>query len=319
MVSLRTESAAGCPRLPATRARRPAALRLLLLLGAVLKPQESLAQPVTTPGSLGSEGKMVQKYETYVQNCWLEYKKLMDPLEKDWCDWAMIRSRVWLKRSLTPALGQRAPERRSEPLCCAFRPDVPKRRPEVLPGRFRVPLATTMAMSFEWPWQYRFPPFFTLQPNVDTRQKQLAAWCSLVLSFCRLHKQSSMTVMEAQESPLFNNVKLQRKLPVESIQIVLEELRKKGNLEWLDKNKSSFLIMWRRPEEWGKLIYQWVSKSGQNNSVFTLYELTNGEDTEDEEFHGLDEATLLRALQALQQEHKAEIITVSDGRGVKFF
>nr|XP_059853448.1 vacuolar protein-sorting-associated protein 25 isoform X2 [Delphinus delphis] len=70
-----------------------------------------------------------------------------------------------------------------------------------------------MAMSFEWPWQYRFPPFFTLQPNVDTRQKQLAAWCSLVLSFCRLHKQSSMTVMEAQESPLFNNVKLQRILP----------------------------------------------------------------------------------------------------------
>ncbi|KAG3268884.1 vacuolar protein-sorting-associated protein 25 isoform X1 [Ictidomys tridecemlineatus] len=139
-----------------------------------------------------------------------------------------------------------------------------------------------MAMSFEWPWQYRFPPFFTLQPNVDTRQKQLAAWCSLVLSFCRLHKQSSMTVMEAQESPLFNNVKLQRKLPVESIQIVLEELRKKGNLEWLDKNKSSFLIMWRRPEEWGKLIYQWVSRSGQNNSVFTLYELTNGEDTENE-------------------------------------
>ncbi|KAF6098103.1 vacuolar protein sorting 25-like protein [Phyllostomus discolor] len=129
-----------------------------------------------------------------------------------------------------------------------------------------------MAMSFEWPWQYRFPPFFTLQPNVDTRQKQLAAWCSLVLSFCRLHKQSSMTVMEAQESPLFNNVKLQRKLPVESIQIVLEELRKKGNLEWLDKNKSSFLIMWRRPEEWGKLIYQWVSRSGQNNSVFTLYD-----------------------------------------------
>uniref|UniRef100_A0A7N5P1G1 Vacuolar protein-sorting-associated protein 25 n=1 Tax=Ailuropoda melanoleuca TaxID=9646 RepID=A0A7N5P1G1_AILME len=93
-----------------------------------------------------------------------------------------------------------------------------------------------MAMSFEWPWQYRFPPFFTLQPNVDTRQKQLAAWCSLVLSFCRLHKQSSMTVMEAQESPLFNNVKLQRKLPVESIQVVLEELRKKGGFSlWPQK------------------------------------------------------------------------------------
>uniref|UniRef100_A0A8C0XLY8 Vacuolar protein-sorting-associated protein 25 n=1 Tax=Castor canadensis TaxID=51338 RepID=A0A8C0XLY8_CASCN len=185
--------------------------------------------------------------------------------------------------------------------------------PKCAPGQV-LPLAPSRPLILR-----PFPSPGRLQPNVDTRQKQLAAWCSLVLSFCRLHKQSSMTVMEAQESPLFNNVKLQRKLPMESIQIVLEELRKKGNLEWLDKNKSSFLIMWRRPEEWGKLIYQWVSRSGQNNSVFTLYELTNGEDTEDEEFHGLDEATLLRALQALQQEHKAEIITISDGRGVKFF
>ncbi|KAH0511909.1 Vacuolar protein-sorting-associated protein 25 [Microtus ochrogaster] len=84
-----------------------------------------------------------------------------------------------------------------------------------------------MAMSFEWPRQYRFPPF--------TRQEQLA-----------LRKQSSMTV-----SPLLNNVKLQRKLR-------------------LDKNKSSFPIMWQRPEEWGKFIYQWVSRSCQNNSVFTL-------------------------------------------------
>lgn len=49
-----------------------------------------------------------------------------------------------------------------------------------------------------------------LQPNVDTRQKQLAAWCSLVLSYCRLSKQCSMTVMEAQDSPLFHNRKLQR-------------------------------------------------------------------------------------------------------------
>ncbi|KFV63266.1 Vacuolar protein-sorting-associated protein 25, partial [Dryobates pubescens] len=127
------------------------------------------------------------------------------------------------------------------------------------------------------------------------------------------------SVGSVQPSPLFANHRLQRKLPLESIQVVLEELRKNGNLEWLDKNKTSFLIMWRRPEEWGKLIYQWVLRNGLTNSVFTLYELVSGDDTENEEFHGLDETMLLRALQALQQEHKAEIITLDDGRGVKFF
>uniref|UniRef100_A0AAR2K8N9 Vacuolar protein-sorting-associated protein 25 n=1 Tax=Pygocentrus nattereri TaxID=42514 RepID=A0AAR2K8N9_PYGNA len=143
-------------------------------------------------------------------------------------------------------------------------------------------------MSFEWPWQYNFPPFFTLQPNVDTRQKQLAAWCSLVLSYCRHRKLYTVDVLEVQESPVFNNKKIERKLSVEAIQVVFEELRKKGNLEWMDKNKTRCLIMWRRPEEWGKLIYQWVSKNGMVNSVFTLYELSNGEDTENEgisDFH----------------------------------
>ncbi|KAM9772866.1 vacuolar protein-sorting-associated protein 25 [Syngnathus typhle] len=174
-------------------------------------------------------------------------------------------------------------------------------------------------MTFEWPWQYNFPPFFTLQPNVDTRQKQLAAWCSLALAYYRHQKLYTLDVMEAQESPVFNNRKIKRKLSVEAIQVVFEELRKKGNLEWMDKNKSRCLVMWRRPEEWGKLMYNWVSKSGMNNTVFTLFELANGDDTEGEEFHGLEEWMLLRSLQALQTEGKAEIFSMDDGKGVKFF
>uniref|UniRef100_A0A673K913 Vacuolar protein-sorting-associated protein 25 n=1 Tax=Sinocyclocheilus rhinocerous TaxID=307959 RepID=A0A673K913_9TELE len=158
-----------------------------------------------------------------------------------------------------------------------------------------------------------------LQPNVDTRQKQLAAWCSLVLSFCRQSKLFTLDVLEAQESAVFNNNRIHRKLSVEAIQVVFEELRKTGNLEWLDKNKSRCLIMWRRPEEWGKLIHQWVSKNGMVNSVFTLYELSNGDDTEKEEFHGLEDWMLLRSLQALQADGKAEIISMDDGKGVKFF
>ncbi|PNJ07064.1 RAMP2 isoform 3 [Pongo abelii] len=55
MASLRVERAGG-PRLPRTQAGRPAALRLLLLLGAVLKPHEALAQPLPTTGTPASEG-----------------------------------------------------------------------------------------------------------------------------------------------------------------------------------------------------------------------------------------------------------------------
>ncbi|XP_003913148.1 receptor activity-modifying protein 2 [Papio anubis] len=89
MAWLRVERAGG-PRPPRTRAGRPAALRLLLLLGAVLKPHEALAQPLPTTGTTGSEGVTVKNYETAVQCCWNHYKDQMDSIEKDWCDWAMI-------------------------------------------------------------------------------------------------------------------------------------------------------------------------------------------------------------------------------------
>lgn len=64
--------------------------------------------------------------------------------------------------------------------------------------------------TFQWPWQYEFPPFFTLQTNLDTRSKQLEGWCDLVLAYYRHIKGFTMDVNEAQTSPLFNNAKINR-------------------------------------------------------------------------------------------------------------
>lgn len=65
--------------------------------------------------------------------------------------------------------------------------------------------------GFQWPWQYEFPPFFTLQPNSDTRSKQIEAWCDLVLAYYRANRTFIMDLNEAaQSSPLFYNSKINR-------------------------------------------------------------------------------------------------------------
>lgn len=102
--------------------------------------------------------------------------------------------------------------------------------------------------------------------------------------------------------------------------MVLEELRKKGHLEWKDpKTRKECLIMWRTPEEWGKLIYKYVSDRSMTNTVCTLFELTNGDETEGQEFHGLEQWLLLRALKSLEIDGKAEMMSFGDNEGVKFF
>ncbi|XP_064646699.1 vacuolar protein-sorting-associated protein 25-like [Lineus longissimus] len=169
--------------------------------------------------------------------------------------------------------------------------------------------------TFDWPWQYNFPPFFTIQPNVDTRKKQLEAWCNLVLAYYRHKKLYSLDVGESQTSLLFSNKKLDRKLSIDAIYTILEELCKRGNVEWKDKTKKQCLLMWRTPDEWGKMMYQWVCDNGKNNTVCTLYELVNGDDTNNEEFYGMEDWLLARSLKTLQAQNKA-IMMGTDG--VKF-
>lgn len=42
------------------------------------------------------------------------------------------------------------------------------------------------------------------------------------------------------------------------------------------------LILWRRPDEWGRLIRDWIVATGQDKSIMTFFELTEGDLVEDQ-------------------------------------
>ena len=130
----------------------------------------------------------------------------------------------------------------------------------------------------EWPWQYSFPPFFTLQPHQATRAKQIEAWRHLVLNYCQVglivHQQleilksspeifpiqfntvSTLDLASAPDLPLFHNTSISRRLPVDAIKEVLDDLAGMGNLEWVDKTKRRGLVYWRSPQQIGQEIYK---------------------------------------------------------------
>eukprot|EP00731_Ephydatia_muelleri_P019657 Em0012g482a len=162
-----------------------------------------------------------------------------------------------------------------------------------------------------------------MQPNSDTRSKQVNVWCDLVLEYFKANKNYILDVNEAQTSPLFCNSAINRKLSTDGIVLILLELEKRGNLEWQDKQKSRCLVMWRTPSEWGKLVYKWAVDSGLANSVCTLYEIHSGADTTSEEFSNIEPWMLKKTILALQSEGKAEYIhginPDDSDAGVKFF
>ena len=184
----------------------------------------------------------------------------------------------------------------------------------------------------EVPWQYDFPPFFTLQLNDKTRLKQLEAWCDLVLLYCKINRIFILDLIETQTSDLFYNKKIDRKLSLEVIQLIVDELVRTGKAEWISveaavskkkqeqQQPTRAIILWHTVDEWAKLIYDYVCNQSLQNTVCTYYELTEADECRREEFYKLNVEILRKALRNLQKQNRAEIFQLDDmSEGVKFF
>lgn len=127
-------------------------------------------------------------------------------------------------------------------------------------------------VEIEWPWQYNFPPFFTLQPHPETRSKQVAAWKNLILNYCQKSKTYIVDIREANTIPLFNNHAINRKLEENVIISILAELQKSENAAPIDKSKYRWQIFWHTPVEWASIIYDYINNRGNmiNSNILKM-------------------------------------------------
>jgi ESCRT-II complex subunit VPS25 len=171
--------------------------------------------------------------------------------------------------------------------------------------------------DFQYPEFYSFPPFFTIQPVLATREKQMALWRELIL---RYHTEKKIKTLVVHDCPLWKNDDIKRRLQPGEIQEVLDDFCRHGHGEWQDANKTTCRILWRTPEQLATDIHQWAEKNGYVGSVCTVYELHSGEDVNGMSFQGADEELLRRALSILEDRGKCTIFRgeTSEEDGIKF-
>lgn len=78
--------------------------------------------------------------------------------------------------------------------------------------------------------------------------------------------------------PLWENPAIGRKLGNEGAGAVVEELIRTGHAEWNDGGKSMVTLMWHSAEEIAAKLYDFVRKHDMVGSVFTVYELHQGDE-----------------------------------------
>lgn len=183
-------------------------------------------------------------------------------------------------------------------------------------------VSSSSSSSFAYPDFYDFPPFFTIQPVLTTREKQLELWRNLILQYHTVHK---LKIMKVYDCPLWKNDNIHRQLKDDDIMIIVNDFCDHGHGEWQDDSKTYCKILWRKPEQLAVDIYDWAEMngyagSGSTGGICTVYELHSGEDINGMSFQGADEELLRRALAILESQGKCRIFQgdTSSEDGIKF-
>ncbi|WVQ79893.1 hypothetical protein IAT38_001993 [Cryptococcus sp. DSM 104549] len=192
-------------------------------------------------------------------------------------------------------------------------------RPDAAPP---TPLRPVRSSSgFKFPAMWSFPPFFTLQPNPQTLSHQLTQWRSLVLDWAK-HERVWEVNTEGEVGGVWENKAIGRRLLPPAMKQLLTEMVKNGEAAPdPPKQDTRYLLYWRKPEEWGDIIYHWVMDNGLNSSIMTFYEITDGDLSHTTEFRELPTPLLRRALETLVKRGRAQILEGKGevGEGVRFF
>ncbi|EIM90833.1 ESCRT-II complex vps25 subunit [Stereum hirsutum FP-91666 SS1] len=182
---------------------------------------------------------------------------------------------------------------------------------------------TAIPHCFVLPSIHSAPPFFTQQPNETTQAVVTDNWTRLILAYARYRKLFVLRVEDAETTggdwdEVLRNERINRRLLPSHLSFIIASMVTKNLAAYEPpKQTRSVILHWRLPEEWAEVLHEWASASGHLNTILTFYEITDP--PVESPLSGLPTPLLRKAIAILSKSGRAQIISISDGEGVRFF
>ena len=162
--------------------------------------------------------------------------------------------------------------------------------------------------NYKFPDYYSWPFFFTLQKHGETRRKQLLMWTELILNFCKDNKVWRLSKSVFYEN-LGKNPKINRKLPLDSVETIFSFMIDKKSAMYVNekKSKDEIFILWKTVAEWEEFIYQAAVGRQSIDKLETLDYITNDDDNSHEEYYKMDRELFIMILKHLEKNGKCTV------------
>ncbi|KAI9440632.1 ESCRT-II complex vps25 subunit [Lactarius indigo] len=179
------------------------------------------------------------------------------------------------------------------------------------------------ASGFLLPSIHSAPPFFTQQPNTATQAGFTEQWTRLLLAYAR-HRRLFTLRLEDAEVPggewdeVLRNPRINKRMMPNYLAHVLDVMINKDLAVYEPiKQTRAVLLYWRSLEEWADVLHEWATNTGQLNTILTFYEISDP--PVPSALSGIPESLLRGAIAVLAKSGRAQLISISDGDGVRFF
>jgi len=171
--------------------------------------------------------------------------------------------------------------------------------------------------TYEPPGYWFFPPMFTLQTNPITQEKQLQLWKHLILAY---HSKRNLHHFVPDNFELFENSHIKRRLGTDGRAAIISYLLQHGHAEWDDEIQTRMRVILKKPETIAGEIYSWSQSQGIAGTIYTIYELSSGDEHQNTTFYGTELSSFKTALEILQEQGKCALLDANTVQeiGVKF-
>lgn len=119
----------------------------------------------------------------------------------------------------------------------------------------------------EKPWMYVTPT------DPDQLQSWGSTWGDFLLEFAEFKAVHILNLLEARKEFPFSNRLIKKKLSMDQMQLVGQNLIDRDFGAWWDERKTRLRIYWKVLEEWSEIIYEWALQTGRE--LVSLFELAN--------------------------------------------
>ncbi len=123
------------------------------------------------------------------------------------------------------------------------------------------------------PWMY-------IKPKKETDSESwLQSWSAIVLDYSRIFVIHIININDLRSEFPFNNKKINKRLTINQVRDIIDDLVKQNIAMWLDENtKTRARIYWKNNEEWADELLNFMIETGRVVEIQSLYDITQLEE-----------------------------------------